>query len=107
MGTEQRTGPTAAQHLPAGPTRMKAIVQDVYGEADVLRLVEIDRPEPGADEVLLRVHAAGVDRGVWHIMTGLPTPSGWRATGCVSLKTEYAAVRSPDGSRPSARTSPP
>jgi NADPH:quinone reductase-like Zn-dependent oxidoreductase len=74
MGTEQRTGPTAAQHLPAGPTRMKAIVQDVYGEADVLRLVEIDRPEPGADEVLLRVHAAGVDRGVWHIMTGLPYP---------------------------------
>ena len=51
---------------------MKAIVQDVYGEADVLRLEEIDRPEPGADEVLLRVHAAGVDRGVWHIMTGLP-----------------------------------
>jgi NADPH:quinone reductase-like Zn-dependent oxidoreductase len=53
---------------------MKAIVQDVYGEADVLRLQEIDRPEPGADEVLLRVHAAGVDRGVWHIMTGLPYP---------------------------------
>jgi NADPH:quinone reductase-like Zn-dependent oxidoreductase len=53
---------------------MKAIVQDVYGEADVLRLEEIDRPEPGADEVLLRVHAAGVDRGVWHIMTGLPYP---------------------------------
>ena len=51
---------------------MKAIVQDVYGETDVLRLVEIDRPEAGADEVLLRVHAAGVDRGVWHIMTGLP-----------------------------------
>jgi NADPH:quinone reductase-like Zn-dependent oxidoreductase len=53
---------------------MKAIVQDVYGEADVLRLEEIDRPKPGADEVLLRVHAAGVDRGVWHIMTGLPYP---------------------------------
>jgi NADPH:quinone reductase-like Zn-dependent oxidoreductase len=53
---------------------MKAIVQDVYGEADVLRLEEIDRPEPGDDEVLLRVHAAGVDRGVWHIMAGLPYP---------------------------------
>ena len=74
MGTEQRTGQTAAAHVPAGPTTMKAIIQDIYGEADVLRLEEIDRPEPGDDEVLLRVHAAGVDRGVWHIMAGLPYP---------------------------------
>ncbi len=51
---------------------MKAIVQDIYGEADVLRFEEINRSEPGDDEVLLRVHAAGVDRGVWHIMAGLP-----------------------------------
>ena len=28
----------------------------------------------GADEVLVRVHAAGVDRGAWHIVTGLPCP---------------------------------
>src|SRR5580765_2605134 len=60
--------------VPAGPATMKAIVQDVYGETDVLRLEEIDRPEPGDDEVLLRVRAAGVDRGVWHIMAGLPYP---------------------------------
>ncbi|MDT7570734.1 MAG: hypothetical protein QOE05_908 [Actinomycetota bacterium] len=54
---------------------MKAIVQDKYGEAaDVLRLDDIDRPQIAADEVLLRVHAAGLDRGVWHIMTGLPYP---------------------------------
>jgi NADPH:quinone reductase-like Zn-dependent oxidoreductase len=54
---------------------MSAIVQDVYGEAeDVLRLAEIDRPTIGDDEVLVRVHAAGVDRGTWHIMTGLPYP---------------------------------
>ncbi|MER5935388.1 NAD(P)-dependent alcohol dehydrogenase [Streptomyces sp. NPDC002054] len=51
---------------------MKAIVQDVYGSADVLRLAEVDRPAPGDDEVLVRVHAAGVDAGVWHLMTGLP-----------------------------------
>ena len=49
---------------------MKAIVQDAYGSADVLQLREIDRPEIGDDEVLVRVHAAGVDRGVWHLMTG-------------------------------------
>jgi NADPH:quinone reductase-like Zn-dependent oxidoreductase len=51
---------------------MKAIVQDKYGSADVLELRDIDKPAPGDDEVLLRVHAAGVDPGVWHLMTGLP-----------------------------------
>jgi NADPH:quinone reductase-like Zn-dependent oxidoreductase len=54
---------------------MKAIVQDEYGEAErVLRLEDVDRPAVGDDEVLLRVHAAGVDRGAWHLMTGLPYP---------------------------------
>lgn len=57
------------------PTTMQAIVQDAYGEADdVLRLEQVDRPAIGDSEVLLRVHAAGVDRGVWHLMTGLPYP---------------------------------
>ncbi len=51
---------------------MKAIVQDRYGTADVLVLRDIERPELGDDEVLVRVHAAGVDPGVWHLMTGLP-----------------------------------
>ncbi|MDQ0770826.1 NADPH:quinone reductase-like Zn-dependent oxidoreductase [Pseudarthrobacter defluvii] len=51
---------------------VKAIVQDVYGSADVLELRDIARPEPGAREVLIRVRAAGVDKGVWHLMTGLP-----------------------------------
>jgi NADPH:quinone reductase-like Zn-dependent oxidoreductase len=54
---------------------MRAIVQDMYGEAgDVLRLAEIERPTIGDEEVLVRVHAAGVDRGTWHIMSGLPYP---------------------------------
>ena len=51
---------------------MKAITQDRYGSADVLELRDITRPEPKPDEVLIRVHAAGVDQGVWHLMTGLP-----------------------------------
>ena len=51
------------------PTVTGPVVRDTYGEAeDVLRLAEIDRPDIGADEVLRRVHAAGVDRGVWHLM---------------------------------------
>ncbi len=51
---------------------MKAIVQDAYGSPNVLELADINKPEPGDNEVLVRVHAAGVDRGVWHLMTGLP-----------------------------------
>jgi NADPH:quinone reductase-like Zn-dependent oxidoreductase len=53
---------------------MKAIVRDTYGSADVLELRDIDKPEIADDEVLVRVHAAGMDRGVWHVMTGLPYP---------------------------------
>src|SRR5918997_258224 len=53
---------------------MKAIAQDRYGSTDVLEFRDVDRPEIAADEVLVRVHAAGVDRGVWHLMTGLPYP---------------------------------
>ena len=49
---------------------MQAIVQDAYGSADVLELRDISKPEIGDNEVLVRVHAAGLDRGVWHLMTG-------------------------------------
>jgi len=51
---------------------MRAIVQDRYGTLDVLTPAVIDRPEPGQHDVLLRVHAAGLDRGTWHLMTGQP-----------------------------------
>lgn len=51
---------------------MKAIVQDEYGPPSTLRLGEIPIPVPGPKNVLVRVHAAGVDYGVWHAMTGLP-----------------------------------
>src|SRR3954463_8583178 len=55
---------------------MKAIVQDEYGSApeDVLRVEEIEKPVIKADAVLVRVHAASVDRGTWHVMAGLPYP---------------------------------
>jgi len=53
---------------------LKAIVHDEYGTADLLELRDIDKPDSGDDEVLVQVHAAGVDRGVWHVMKGLPYP---------------------------------
>ncbi len=51
---------------------MKAIVQDRYGTADVLRLAEIEKPVASGKEVLIEVRAAGVDIGTWHLMTGRP-----------------------------------
>mgnify|MGYP001828058522 FL=1 len=56
----------------ATTTTMPAVVQRAYGTAEVLHLDTIDRPTIGADQVLIEVHAAGVDRGTWHLMTGLP-----------------------------------
>jgi hypothetical protein len=51
---------------------MQAIVQTKYGSADVLHLEKISWPAVGDGEVLIRVHAAGLDRGTWHQMAGLP-----------------------------------
>ena len=51
---------------------MKAVVQDRYGSPDALRLDEVGTPVASDGEVLVRVHAAGVDRGVWHMMAGRP-----------------------------------
>ena len=51
---------------------MLAMVQDTYGSAEVLQLKDIDKPEIGDGEVLVRVRAAGVNPADWAIMSGLP-----------------------------------
>jgi NADPH:quinone reductase-like Zn-dependent oxidoreductase len=51
---------------------VRAIVQDRYGSADVLQLREVAAPAIGDDEVLVRVRAASVHAGDWHVMTGQP-----------------------------------
>jgi len=51
---------------------MKAIVQSAYGSPNALHLTDIDKPKVGDDDVLVRVQAAGVDPGVWHLTAGLP-----------------------------------
>lgn len=71
---------------------MKAIVQDTYGSTDVLELRDIDKPEIADDEVLVRVRAAGVDRGVWHVMTGLPYPIRLAGYGLRAPKTPVAGM---------------
>src|SRR5215212_3366570 len=76
---------------------MEAIVRDTYGSPDVLELRDIDKPEIADEEVLVRVHAAGVHRGVWHIMTGLPYPIrlagyGLRAPKNLVIGSDVAGV---------------
>jgi NADPH:quinone reductase-like Zn-dependent oxidoreductase len=68
MSAHPSTGPT-----PTTPRTMTAVVQDAYGDTeDVLRVGRTDVPVAGDDEVLVRVHAAGIDRGLWHLMAGKP-----------------------------------
>ena len=51
---------------------MRAIVQDRYGDSEVLRAGELETPEPGEGQVRVAVRAAGVNMADWHLMTGRP-----------------------------------
>jgi NADPH:quinone reductase-like Zn-dependent oxidoreductase len=68
---------------------MKAIVQDRYGSADVLEFRDIEEPAVAADDVLVRVHAAGCGPDVWHFMAGLP----YLARLSIGLRKPKVAVR--------------
>src|SRR5437764_14505908 len=50
---------------------MKAVRIHAFGGPDVLRFEEVQRPEPRANEMLVRVHAAGVNPVDWKIREGL------------------------------------
>jgi NADPH:quinone reductase-like Zn-dependent oxidoreductase len=76
---------------------LKAIVRDTYGSPEVLELRDIDKPKITDEEVLVHVHAAGVGRDVWHIMTGLPYPIrlagfGFRAPKNPVIGSDMAGV---------------
>src|SRR5437868_14574252 len=74
---------------------MKAIVQDRYGSPDVLEVREIDRPVNGDDQVLVRVHAAGVDQGVWHEVAGTVEAVGEKVTGLRPGDEVFGTCRGP------------
>lgn len=84
--------PTTATAVAARPTTMKAIVQDGYGSPDILRLEDVETPTPADDEVLLRVHAASVFIGDWHVMSGLP----YLGRTAFGLRRPKARVRGQD-----------
>ena len=66
------TAPPVTRFAATQATTMKAIVQDKYGSPDVLKLREVDKPEPLDDEVLVQVHAAAVNTADWIALTGRP-----------------------------------
>jgi NADPH:quinone reductase-like Zn-dependent oxidoreductase len=76
---------------------MKAIIRERYGSPDVLRLGEVEVPEVGDEELLVRVRAAGLERGAWHVMAGLPyllrgAGYGLRRPKIAGLGSELAGV---------------
>src|SRR2546425_5321008 len=81
--------PALSQGPRPGGRRMKAIVQDRYGSADVLEFRDIDDPVASDGDVLVRVRAAGCGPDVWHLMTGLP----YMARLAVRFRRPKGAVR--------------
>lgn len=69
--TKPRAGSTTRSVAADVPT-MRAIAQDRYGSTDTWILSDIPQPRIKARDVLIQVHAAGLDRGTWHEMTGRP-----------------------------------
>ncbi|QYC39063.1 hypothetical protein Nocox_07190 [Nonomuraea coxensis DSM 45129] len=77
---------------------MKAIRHHAYGGPDVLELEDVPAPEPGDEDVLIRVRAAAVGPGEWHLMPAFRP--GDEVFGCAGgAFAEYVTVRH-DGLRP-------
>lgn len=72
VNEEARQVQGASGNAGQGGELMNAVVQEKYGDAEVLHVARIPKPALKDDEVLVRVHAAGLDRGTWHLMTGRP-----------------------------------
>src|SRR4051794_12515771 len=74
---------------------MKAIVQERFGSPDVLRLLDVERPEIGPDDVLVRVQAAALNPYDWHVLRGDPYIA--RLMGTMGLTRPKARVAGLDG----------
>ena len=90
---------------PVAATTMAAVMQHEYGTVpdEVLAYGHMARPACGPDEVLVEVHAAGVDRGTWHLMTGRPLMmrqfSTWPFLVMVHFTTIVPSTRAVSASR--------
>ena len=52
--------------------QMKAVLQTKYGSPEVLKFVEVDKPFPKADQILIKVQAVGLNMADWRLLTGNP-----------------------------------
>lgn len=64
--------PAPAMNTAAGATSMRAVMQRCYGEPTVLRVEQVEKPSPADGQLLIKVHAAGVNPYEWHMTTGKP-----------------------------------
>ena len=71
---------------------MQAIVQDRFGPPEVLQLADIDLPEVGANDVLVRVHAAALNPADWHILRGDPVVARLMGVGLTKPKARVAGI---------------
>jgi NADPH:quinone reductase-like Zn-dependent oxidoreductase len=83
--------------VPGDPSRrMKAVVYYQYGSADVLKIVDVEKPAPADNEMLVKVHAASLNPYEWHFMTGKPylvrMIAGWRAPKNYRLGIDFAGT---------------
>src|SRR3954470_248042 len=88
--TDQQLGSAQQPSTGAAGATMTGIAQDRYDPEPerVLRVTRLGVPAVADGQVLVRVHAASVDRGTWHIMSGLPYPI--RIAGFGLRRPKYA-----------------
>jgi NADPH:quinone reductase-like Zn-dependent oxidoreductase len=83
---------TTARRDGKGQDPVKVIVQDRFGPPDVLRLADTGLPEVGADDVLVRVHAAALNPADWHILRGDPLVARLMGVGLTRPKARVAGI---------------
>src|SRR3954454_857689 len=88
--TDQQLGSAQQPSTGAAGATMTGIAQDRYDPEPerVLRVTRLGVPAVADGQVLVRVHAASVDRGTWHVMAGLPYPI--RVAGFGLRRPKYA-----------------
>lgn len=90
-------GTTGAPEAGATTGTMRAVRPERYGEPGAVRVSRVPLPVPGPGEVLVRVRAAGVDAGTWHLTTGRPylmriIGFGWRGPKAQALGLAFAGT---------------
>jgi NADPH:quinone reductase-like Zn-dependent oxidoreductase len=75
---------------------MKAVIHSRYGNPEVLQVTTLERPVPQKNEVLIRVKAAGLDDGQWHLTSGKPfamPPVQATKHGCAAVRCPFRVPR--------------